>query len=239
MDQIQHLCGIVGTVNPRTVCSCSLIIASIMEKIGNIKGGKHRSYWCSKLWLEGIHDKWFVMLLLRPISYTSVHRVHTFRPPPSRGLIWLSLHLLTDREAMEATPPLYPKLECWEKILTSGRLSYCKHLSATPSTSISARNASSTCFHRKSVGASEERRPFTGVELAAQQVAHHFFTSMHLQQQETLIALDQEVKAHPPPSMNLREETFPWKSEEFSRTAIPTQFCKLVEFYQTLCSFMA
>lgn len=180
------------------------------------------------------------MLLVRSNACTSVHRAHTFHLPPSQGLIWISRHLLTVREVMEASPPLYPKLECWGKSSPQDNSPITRF---TPQphqhTSQQVRNASSTHFCCKSIGASVEGRPFTRDELATRHVAHHFFTSMPLQQQEVLLTLDQKVKAHPPSSMNLWEESFPWKLEEFSRTTIATQFYKLVELYWTLRSFMA
>ena len=39
--------------------------------------------------------------------------------------------------------------------------------------------------------------------------------------------------------MDLPEEAFLLKSDELSRTTIPTQFCKLVEFYWTIRLFVA
>ena len=39
--------------------------------------------------------------------------------------------------------------------------------------------------------------------------------------------------------MNLRVEAFPWKLEDFSKSTIPTQLCKLVEFYWLVHSFVA
>lgn len=92
-----------------------------------------------------------------------------------------------------------------------------------------------TRFRRKIVGVSVKGQPFTRAEVAT----HHLFASTTLQQREALLALDHEAKVIQLAPMDLREEVFPWKPEEFLGTTILTQFYKLVEFYWTIRLFIA
>lgn len=239
INRIQETCSTVGTVNPHTCFSRRLTTISIMEESGSIKEGTNRSNWSNMPRLGKIHDKRSIHLFPQSIVCISIRRVQNSYFPPPRKRLWLRRFPPTVQTLMVSPPPLYPKMECWEK-------SPLKQVSPTVSLSPQpyyhspqqAQTINTTCFRRKPIGTSEEGRPFTRGELVARQVVHHFFSYMSHQQRHALFTLDQECQENPTLSMNLHAEAFPWKPEDFLKTTIPTQFYKLVKFYWMLQSFV-
>lgn len=92
---------------------------------------------------------------------------------------------------------------------------------------------------KQKMPSTDASRPLSRAELAARHIAQHFYSTTTPQQHLALRSIDHRCHNNPTPPTSIQSESFPWLPTDLMKATVPTQYCKLVEFYQMICSFVA